>query len=83
MRIRREEKRAAQLRRWCAPYVGRIKGDWQGGSLLHSGCYLVYPRSSGRKRLLKQQTGRRVRRADLPPRGNAYRRVLDYHWLLD
>ena len=66
-----------------APHRGYIDYGFSGKTLLHSGKYIKYPRSSNCQRWIKKETSRRCRRyGDIPPKGNYYRRLFDYWWTL-
>lgn len=58
------------------PAMGWLK-EGSGGTP-----YIVYPKNSNAQRFLKKQTAKKARRADLPNKGNAYRKVIDYWWAL-
>nr|WP_276855923.1 hypothetical protein [Intestinimonas timonensis] len=66
-----------------APHIGYIDGGFDSGRLLHSGFHIKQPRSSGTQQYLKRKTSRAVRRCtELPPKGNRYRRLVEYWWTL-
>ena len=65
------------------PYRGYLTCDVSTKSLLHTGVYIKYPKSSNRQRHLKRQSAKRVRKNPLHGKGNQYRKVFDYKWELD
>ena len=67
-----------------APNIGYIIGDYEGKkTLLHSGLYIQYMKSSNHQQYLKRRGSHRVRKyGDLPSKGNHYRKVFDYWWEL-
>lgn len=66
-----------------APHIGYIDAGFDNGRLLHSGFRIKQPRSSGAQQYLKRKTSRAVRRyPELPPKGNRYRRLVEYWWML-
>lgn len=66
-----------------APHIGYIDGGFDGGRLLHRGVHIKQPGSSSAQQYLKRKTSRAVRRcAELPPKGNRYRRLVEYWWAL-
>ena len=42
--------------------------------------YLMYPKNSNRQRFYKHYSCKRVRKEDLPHKGNGYRKVFGYKW---
>lgn len=65
------------------PYRGYLTCDVSTRSLLHTGVYIKYPKSSNRQRFLKRQSAKKVRKNPLYGKGNHYRRIFDYSWELD
>lgn len=65
------------------PYRGYLTCDVSTRSLLHTGVYIKYPKSSNRQRFLKRQSAKRVRKNPLYGKGNQYRKIFDYRWELD
>ena len=43
---------------------------------------MKYPKNSKRQRCYKRQSNKRIRKMDVPMRGNGYRKPFDYWWLL-
>ena len=55
-----------------------------GGYLDMSKPYIKYPKNSNRQQFYKRLSGKQVRRyPDLPSKGNTYRKIFDYPWILD
>ncbi len=65
------------------PYRGYLTCDSKLKSLLHTGLYIKYPKSSNRQKRLKRQAAKKVRNNPISGKGNHYRRVFDYRWELD
>lgn len=66
-----------------APHIGYINGGFDGRTLLHSGKHIQYPKRSGTQKYLKRKTSRTVRKyANLSPKGNQYRKLVEYWWIL-
>ncbi|MBQ7504690.1 MAG: hypothetical protein IJT79_05165 [Ruminococcus sp.] len=86
-RINRVRKNEARFRiintGGYAPHRGYVDWDFTGTTLLHSGKHIKYPKNSNCQRWMKKETGRRIRNcADVPVKGNYYRRLFDYWWTL-
>ena len=66
-----------------APHRGYVDWNFEGKTLLHTGYYIKYPKNSKCQRWLKRISGKRVRAYPcLPQKGNGYRKVFDYWWML-
>ena len=65
------------------PYRGYLLYDTNAKSLLHTGLYIKYPKSSNRQKRLKRQAAKKVRKHPVFYKGNYYRKVFDYRWELD
>ena len=66
-----------------APHIGYINGGHDGKTLLHTGKYIQYPKSSATQQFLKKKTNRARRKyVGLPPKGNQYRKLVEYWWVL-
>jgi hypothetical protein len=66
-----------------APHIGYIDGNFSGKTLLHSGVHIKYPKSSVSQQYLKRKTSRMARQyVDFPPKGNLYRKTVEYWWAL-
>ena len=84
MCIRKNDKRMREISRHYIPRGPFVSWEFDGSTLYHSGYYIKYPRNSKEKKLLKRLTNKRCRRASMLPRkGQQYRRLLDYWWILD
>lgn len=65
------------------PHIGYINGGLDGKTLLHTGTYIQHSKSSALQQYLKRKTNRATRnKADLPPKGNQYRKLVEYWWVL-
>ena len=65
------------------PHAGYITGRFEGKTLLHTGKYIKYPKNSRAQQWLKRKAARSVRRCGCRPvKGNHYRRLFDYWWML-
>lgn len=65
----------------CNPAVGWCKTDFIDGEWV-DGTYMQYPKNSKRQKRYKKQSNKRIRKMDVPMRGNGYRRPFDYWWLI-
>ena len=64
-------------------HAGSTKGFYDSPQLTHSGFYIHCPKSSSGPKYFKRYSNKRVHRCkELFPKGNAYRRVFDYWWVL-
>ena len=80
MRARKEQRLLRQITRAYMPHAGYVDCDFPGGDLLQSGFYIKYPKDSRAQRYLKRRTSHRAGRAELPAKGNAYRKLAEYWW---
>jgi hypothetical protein len=64
----------------CTPYAGYIRYDWIDGVRQPVGDYIRYPKHSNMQKYLKRLSNRTVRRSKTFPRGNAYRKCIEYRW---
>ena len=62
--------------------AGYVDCDFVDGEWKPVGKYIKYPRNSNKQRFFKRYSSKRVRRRDLPFKGNGYRRYCDYWWAL-
>ena len=87
-RRQQEKKHMDRLLFWIqhvgyAPHIGYIPDGFDGQTLLHSGKYIKYPKRSGTQKYLKRKTSRTVRKyGKLSPKGNQYRKLVEYWWVL-
>lgn len=66
-----------------APHRGYVEWGFEGRTLLHTGKYIKYPKNSKCQRWLKRMSNKKVRAYScLPQKGNGYRKIFDYWWLL-
>lgn len=66
-----------------APHRGYIDWGFYGKTLLHSGKYIKYPKNSKYQKRGKKATSRKMRDCPITPaKGNYYRRLFDYWWVL-
>ena len=66
-----------------APHRGYIDYGFNGPTLLHSGKHIKYPRDSKPQRQLKRATSKKMRHSPaLPLKGNSYRRLSEYWWII-
>ncbi len=66
------------------PHAGYIERSFTARTLVHSGRYITYFKSSRSRVDLKQETSAAARRYryDFPVKGNSYRRLIDFWWEL-
>lgn len=65
------------------PHRGYVDWGFEGRTLLHTGKYIKYPKNSSCQRWLKRVSSKKVRAYPyLPKKGNGYRKVFDYWWML-
>jgi len=84
MLVRKNDVRMRAISRHYIPRGPFVDWSFDGTTLLHSGYYIKCPHSSKEKKLLKRLTNKRCRREwRLPLKGQQYRRLLDYWWILD
>lgn len=81
-------KKTARLREVVinhyAPHAGYVQWEYIDGEWLPAGKYIKYPKNSNRQRWCKRETNKRMRNnLDIPTKGNYYRRLFDYWWVLD
>ena len=60
------------------PHAGYVDYDWVDGVWRQVGTHIKYPANSRLQRWAKKETSKRVRRDDIPEKGNSYRKVFDY-----
>lgn len=81
--VRKNDRLMKIVTRHYVPHAGYIDRGFDGGTLLHSGKYIKYPKNSNCQRWIKRKTSRRIRNNNYAPRkGNYYRRLFDYWWSL-
>lgn len=84
MRERKNDKKMRNISWRYLPRGPYVSAWFDGKTLLHSGCYIRYPRNSKERKMLKRLSEKQCRRAaHLPRKGKKYRRLLDYWWILD
>jgi len=84
MRERKNDKKMQNISWRYLPRGPYVSAWFDGKTLLHSGCYIRYPRNSKERKMLKRLSEKQCRRsAHLPRKGKKYRRLLDYWWILD
>jgi hypothetical protein len=83
-RIRKNNKRMRILGDWGRnPHNGFVYRRYKGKTPQDPGVYLKYPRNSGGRPDLKRETNRAIRwGGQVPVKGNRYRRLTDFWWLL-
>ena len=65
------------------PHAGYVDWSYVGNRWMPTGTYIKYPKNSKYQRFGKKASSAKVRKyKDLPPKGNTYRRVFDYWWML-
>lgn len=65
------------------PNAGYVDWDFVSGEYVPTGKYIKYMKNSNCQKWLKRETSRRMRNCkELPRKGNYYRRLLDYWWVL-
>ena len=62
------------------PHAGSIHYGWVDGEWQSIGDYIRYPKNSNMQKYLKRQSKRKVRRTELLPNGNGYRKCMEYRW---
>ena len=84
MHVRKNDKKMRNISWRYLPRGPYVSAWFDGKTLLHSGCYIRYPRNSKERKILKRLSEKQCRRAaHLPRKGKKYRRLLDYWWILD
>ncbi len=64
----------------CLPRVGYVQCGWVDGVWKPVGEYIKYPKHSHMQKYLKRLSNRTVRRSGTFPKGNAYRKCMEYKW---
>lgn len=64
------------------PHAGYIDYDMVDGKWQPSGTHIKYPRSSNMQKWLKKTSNRKVRRSEIPSKGNGYRKCSEYWWIM-
>ena len=67
------------------PRVGYIDYGFDGQTLSHTGKYIKYPKNSNTQKMIKKKTNKKSRKHDKEEaagKGNLYRRLVDYWWIL-
>lgn len=83
VKVRKDDQLLKIINRGYAPHIGYVDWDFDGTTLLHSGKYIKYPKSSNCQRWMKRLTSKKTRRYSvLTRKGNEYRRLFDYWWTL-
>ena len=83
MKVRKNDRLWSIIRGRYMPHAGYMDWDFTGRTLLHSGKYIKYPEDSNAQQWMKRRASRMVRKcADVPKKGNFYRRLYDYWWML-
>lgn len=82
-----DKKKTARLREIVinhyVPHAGYVQWECIDGEWLPAGKYIKYPNSSNAQRYCKRETSKKVRHAaNIPLKGNYYRRLFDYWWTL-
>ena len=84
---RRQMKRAKYMKRRSivtrhyVPHVGYVDWDYVDGRWIPVGKYIKYPKNSNKQQWLKRAASRKTRAcADLPHKGNTYRRLFEHWW---
>lgn len=62
------------------PHAGQIDYGWVDGVWKPVKNYIKYPKNSNMQKYLKRQSKRKVRRSDAFPKGNGYRKCMEYKW---
>jgi len=66
-----------------APHRSCVDCGFRGKTLLRTGKYIKYPKSSNCQWWIKRAISKKVGAySELPPKGNYYRRIFDYWWTL-
>lgn len=86
-RINRNRKREDLLRiidyKNFSPHIGYVDYSFNGIEYVRTGKHIKYPKNSNCQKLMKKATSHRNRTSkDIPQKGNYYRRLLDYWWIL-
>lgn len=77
-----KERRLRKIIAECryTPHAGYIHYGWVAGVWQPIGDYIRYPKNSNMQKYLKRQSKRKVRRTELLPKGNGYRKCMEYQW---
>ena len=77
-----KERRLRKIITECryTPHAGYIHYGWVDGVWQPIGDYIRYPKNSNMQKYLKRQSNRKVRRTELLPNGNGYRKCMEYRW---
>lgn len=74
MKKQKEDRLRNVIERYgYCPHIGYIENDTQ---------HIKYPKNSNKKKYLKKQSNRKVRKSVLPQKGNAYRKSNEYWWIM-
>jgi hypothetical protein len=60
--------------------IGSIECNFVNGVWKPTGTHIKYPKNSKMQKYLKKQSRRKVRRSEPYPKGNSYRKCMEYHW---
>ena len=80
-------KKTARLRKIViehyVPHAGYVQWECIDGEWLPAGKYIKYPKNSNCQKWCKRETSKKMRNAaDVPGKGNYYRKLFDYWWML-
>lgn len=83
MKQQKDDRLLHIIKQYYSPYAGYTSSlDFGGHSLKGTGVYIKYKKRSAKQKFLKRQTSKKVRKMNNLPKGNAYRKSLDYWWLM-
>lgn len=81
-----KQKKDADLRKIMnygyAPHIGYIDWGFVDGVWQPIGTHIKYPAASRKQRYMKRLTSKIARKANLPKKGNGYRKLFDYWWTM-
>lgn len=81
MRVQKKKKRMAIMTYGYNPTVGYTDWGYQNGVYQPGGNHIKYPKNSKAQAFWKRLSNKRVRRAEVQS-GGAYKKFLDYLWML-
>lgn len=84
MRRKKRKDRMDIMTYGYKPSAGYTDWGWEDGIFQPVGNHIQYPKNSNRQAFWKAYSNRKVRRYNGEiPKGNSYRKLLDYAWEID
>ena len=82
-KVYRDDRLLRIISNGYGPHRGYIDFGYKGKTLLHSGKHVKYPARSDCQRWIKKTTSKKNRKYNhYPKKGNTYRRLFDYAWMM-